>query len=119
MTASMEPPLLKAILERAILFFVPIALGYLWRWATENRAGRRAEVRGDPELASLAPPARSPSLRTTTVLWLAAAGAVLVAISLIGGVLLPHAPDRAVYVPAEVQSSGAVTPGHFESSRKR
>ena len=119
MTASMEPPLLKAIFERAILFFVPIALGYLWRWATENRASRRAEAKGDPELASLTPSTSAPSLRTTTVLWLAAAGAVLVAISLIGGVLLPHASDRAVYVPAEVQPSGSVTPGHFESTRKR
>jgi hypothetical protein len=108
----MEPPLLKAILERVVLFFVPIALGYLWRWATERRAGPRPEP-----LALTAEPAPR-GMRKQTLLWLAAAGAVLVAASLIGGVLLPHAPDRSVYVPAEVQPGGGVSPGHFESSRK-
>jgi hypothetical protein len=110
----MEPPLLKAVLERVILFFVPIALGYFWRWASERRAASQ------PETAALAPPAesRARGLSRRTLLWLAATGAVLVAGSLIGGVLLPHAPDRNVYVPAEVQPGGGVTQGHFESSKK-
>ena len=111
----MEPPLLKAILERVILFFVPIALGYFWRWATERRVPSQAEP------AALAPPAKTPArgLDRRTLLWLAATGAVLVAASLIGGVLLPHPPDRSVYVPAEVQPGGGVSQGHFESSGKR
>jgi hypothetical protein len=108
----MEPPLLKAILERVVLFFVPIALGYLWRWATEGRA----KTAPQPRIATAEP--RPPGMRRQTLLWLAAAGAVLVAASLIGGVLLPHAPDRPVYVPAEVQPGGDVSPGHFESSKK-
>ena len=108
----MEPPLLKAILERVVLFFVPIALGYLWRWATEGRA----KTEPQPQVAPALP--RPPRMRRQTLLWLAAAGAVLVAASLIGGVLLPHAPDQPVYVPAEVQPGGGVSPGHFEPPRK-
>ena len=46
----MEPPLLKAILERVILFFVPIALGYLWRWATEGRAKTEPQPQIAPAL---------------------------------------------------------------------
>ncbi|HEY2481790.1 MAG TPA: hypothetical protein VGI30_06285 [Caulobacteraceae bacterium] len=109
--------MLKAILERVILFFVPIALGYLWRWATENRA--RVRGRSEPSAPAairLAPPA--PAMRPRTVLWLAGAGAILVAASLVGGALWPRGPDRAVYVPAEVQPGGGVTPGHFEPARK-
>jgi hypothetical protein len=112
----MEPPLLKAILERVILFFVPIALGYLWRWATEGRARRQSESQPPPAIRLAPPP---PAMRPRTVLWLAGAGAILVAVSLIGGALWPRGPDRAVYVPAEVQAGGAVTPGHFEPGHKR
>jgi hypothetical protein len=111
----MEPPLLRAVLERVILFFVPIALGYFWRWATERRVGAAPA----PEmLAAPAAPATR-GLGRRTLLWLAATGAVLVAASLIGGVLLPHPPDRSVYVPAEVQPGGGVSQGHFESPGKR
>jgi hypothetical protein len=115
----MEPPLLKAVLERVILFFVPIALGYLWRWATERRAAEaRTAPRPEtpPPMRRLSPPPLAMPPRT--LLWLAAAGAILVAASLIGGALWPRGPDRAVYVPAEVQPGGAVTPGHFEPARK-
>ena len=115
----MEPPLLKAILERVILFFVPIALGYAWRWATEGRRERAGDQRVDAAAAPAAPslpaPTKASPMRTRTLLWLAALGAVLVVASLIGGVLLPHAPDQPVYVPAEVQPGGGVTPGRFEA----
>jgi hypothetical protein len=110
----MEPPLLKAILERVILFFVPIALGYLWRWASESRRAR--QPRSPPPRVRLAPP--EPAMRPRTLLWLAFAGAILVAASLVGGALWPRGPDRSVYVPAEVRPGGDVTPGHFEPARK-
>jgi hypothetical protein len=110
----MEPPLLKAILERVILFFVPIALGYLWRWATESRRVRQPG--SPPPMVRLAPP--SPAMRPRTLMWLAAAGAILVAASLVGGALWPRGPDRSVYVPAEVRPGGDVIPGHFEPARK-
>lgn len=110
----MEPPLLKAILERVILFFVPIALGYLWRWASEGRRARQPQ--SPPPMMRIAPP--SPAIRPRTLLWLAAAGAVLVAASLVGGALWPRGPDQSVYVPAEVRAGGDVTPGHFEPARK-
>jgi hypothetical protein len=113
----MEPPLLKAILERVILFFVPIALGYLWRWATERRAENRLmEPLRPPPAILIPPPPRAMPRRT--MLWLAAAGAILIAASLVGGALWPRGPDRSVYVPAEVRPGGSVTPGHFEPARK-
>jgi hypothetical protein len=100
----MERLLLKAILERVILFFVPIALGYIWRAVSERAAAKSAP----------APvPARSRPMPARTWLWLAAIGAVLVGLSLIVGVFLPHAPDRGLYVPGEVRSGGAVSPGRF------
>jgi hypothetical protein len=105
----MGRPLLKAILERVMLFFVPIALGYIWRAVTEARAASRPDSRPDTADA----PRRAEPMPARTWLWLAAAGAVLVAASLIGGVFLPHAPDRGTYIPAEVRPGGAVTPGHF------
>ena len=110
MTASMEPLLLKAILERLILFFVPIALGYLWRLASE----RRAEAQPRP----LPAPTHGPGARAVW-LWLVAVGAALVAGSLIVGPLSPHAPDRSVYVPGEVAADGRVTPGHFAPAPSR
>lgn len=102
--------MLKAILERVILFFVPIALGYLWRLASERRA--EAEPRAVP---APRPPASQPAFW----LWLAAIGALLVAGSLIVGPLLPHPPDRSVYVPAEVGADGRVSPGHFAPAPAR
>ena len=111
----MEPPLLKAILERVVLFFVPIALGYLWRWATEGRRSER-QAQSPPPVLSLPPPSRT--MRPRTLAWLAAAGAILVAASLIGGALWPRGPDRSVYVPAEVRPGGDVAPGHFEPAKK-
>jgi hypothetical protein len=105
----MEQPLLKAILERVILFFVPIALGYIWRAVTEARATGKS----DPGTA----PTRPASMSKTTTLWLAAVGAALVGVSLIGGVFLPHAPDRGVYVPGEVRPGGTVSPSHFAPAR--
>ena len=105
----MEPPLLKAILERVILFLVPIALGYIWRAVTERRDAARSGGTQDAADA----PRRAEPMPARTWLWLAAAGAVLVAASLIGGVFLPHAADRGTYVPAEVRPGGSVSPGHF------
>jgi hypothetical protein len=104
----MEPPLLKAILERVILFFVPIALGYIWRAVTERRAAARTDAAPETPAAQGARP-----MPARTWLWLAAAGAILVAASLIGGVFLPHAPDRGTYVPGQVGPGGSVSPGHY------
>ncbi|HXU99388.1 MAG TPA: hypothetical protein VG166_02705 [Caulobacteraceae bacterium] len=101
--------MLKAILERAILFFVPIALGYLWRALSERRAAKS-------DLAPVRPPPAPMPARTW--LWLAALGAVLVGLSLIVGVFLPHEPDRGLYVPGEVRPGGAVTPGRFLPAAK-
>ena len=104
----MERPLLKAILERVALFFVPIALGYIWRAVTEARSGGKNASGPGPDVSSKAAP-----MANRTRLWLAAAGAALVGISLLGGVFLPHPPDRGVYVPGEVRPGGSVSPGHF------
>ncbi|HEY2179158.1 MAG TPA: hypothetical protein VGH15_11290 [Caulobacteraceae bacterium] len=97
--------MLKAILERVILFFVPVALGYIWRAVSEARAAKSA-----PTLPRPATPTPMPA---RTWLWLAAIGAVLVGLSLVVGVFLPHAPDRGLYVPGEVRPGGQVSPGRF------
>lgn len=109
----MEPPLLKAVLERVILFFLPIALGYLWRLATEHRAAAHPAEPPRPTVPRAGPD------RRRFWLWLAAIGALLVAGSLVIGPLLPHAPDRSVYVPGEVGPDGRVIPGHFAPSPAR
>ena len=108
----MERLLLKAILERILLFFVPIALGYVWGAVSSARAARRAST--GPGAAA----ERSTPTALRRLLWLAAAGAALVGVSLIGGVFLPHAPDRGVYVPGEAGPGGAVRPGRFIPARK-
>jgi len=115
----MERPLLKAILERVILFFVPIALGYLWRAVTEARAARRAETKtySAPQPRALLPAPPPGGMSARSLLWLAAAGAALVAVSLVGGVLWPRAPQQGFYVPAIVEPGGSVSPGHFETPR--
>lgn len=111
MSGSTGRPLLKAILERAVLFFVPIALGYIWRAVTESRAA------GRPRADEAMPPRPMP-MRIRNLLWLAAAGALLVGASIVLEVFLPHAPDRGVYVPGEVRPGGGVSPGHFVPARR-
>jgi hypothetical protein len=49
--------------------------------------------------------------------WLAAAGALLAAASLMATALLQSDNRAGTYVPAETSADGSVTPGHFESRR--
>jgi hypothetical protein len=107
----MGQPLLKAILERVILFMAPLALGYIWRAVTDARAAER------PDAGEAKPPRPMP-MRLRNLLWLAAAGAALVGASMVLQVFLPHAPDRGVYVPGEVRPGGDVTPGHFVPAKR-
>lgn len=81
------------IIFRAVLVAIPFILWFVWReiaWRTGRPMG------------------------ATPWAWLAAAGALLFGLSLMGMSLF-HEDNRGErYVPAEVQPSGAVTPGHFE-----
>lgn len=91
----MEPPLLRVIALRLLLIALPFAVWFLWRaWA--KRSGRE--------------------MGSTPYAWLAAAGALLVGLSLIATVIFHPDNRRERYVPGEVTASGAVTPGHFETA---
>jgi heme A synthase len=83
----------EAIATRAGLFAIPFALWFLW-WAWSKYTRR--------------------PMGSTPWPWLFAAGAVLVGISLMAGVLLHRDNRGQVYVPAEATPSGKVVPGHFE-----
>lgn len=91
----MEPPLLRIFLIRGALVLVPFAVWFLWR-AVALRSGRE--------------------MGSTPYAWLVAAGAALVALSLIGTVVFHPDNRRERYVPGEVTASGQVTQGHFETA---
>ena len=89
----MERPLLRVIILRGALFAAPFVVWFLWR-AWSRRTGRE--------------------MGSTPWAWLTAAGAVLLALSLIATPLL-HGDNRAEdYVPGEVTADGSVSAGHFE-----
>jgi len=94
----MGPPLPEALASRAALFAIPFLVWGLW-WAWARRTGR--------------------PMGSTPWPWLFAAGAVLVGISLMAGVVLHRDNRGEVYVPAEASASGQVTQGHFEEPAKK
>jgi len=88
----MEPPLLRVVALRLLLVAVPFAVWFLWRaWA--RRSGRE--------------------MGSTPYAWLAAAGALLVGLSLIATVVFHPDNRHDRYVPGEVTASGKVTQGRF------
>jgi hypothetical protein len=91
----MEPPLLRVVLLRLLLVAVPFVVWFVWRaWA--KRSGHE--------------------MGSTPYAWLAAAGAVLVGLSLVATVVFHPDNRQDRYVPGEVTPSGAVTPGYFEKA---
>jgi hypothetical protein len=91
----MEPPLLRVLLIRASLVLLPFAVWFVWR-AVARRSGRE--------------------MGSTPYAWLAATGAVLVGLSLIGTVVFHPDNRHERYIPGEVTASGAVTKGYFEKA---
>ena len=89
----MEPPLLRVFLIRGSLVLLPFAVWFVWRWVA-RRSGRE--------------------MGSTPWAWLAAAGALLVGLSLIGTAVFHTDNRHERYVPGETTDSGAVTKGHFE-----
>lgn len=92
----MESPLLRVVLIRAILVLVPFALWFVWR-AVALRSGRQ--------------------MGATPWAWLAAAGGVLVGLSLIATVAFHPDNRQDRYVPGEVTADGGVTKGRFEKAK--
>ena len=88
----MAPPLPRVFLIRGALFLLPFVIWFFWAWRA-RRTGR--------------------AMGATPWPWLFTAGAVLLGLSLIAAVLLHRDNRRDVYVPGEVTTSGAVTPGRF------
>jgi hypothetical protein len=91
----MEPPLLRIFLIRGSLVLLPFAVWFLWR-AVARRSGRE--------------------MGSTPYAWLAAAGGVLVGVSLIATAIFHTDNRHERYVPGEVTAGGAVTQGHFEKA---
>lgn len=93
MTGSTGPRLLSVLIGRAILVALPFMAWFIWReWA--RRTGRE--------------------MGATPWVWLFAAGAVLVGVSLMATAALRKDNREAVYVPGEVGPGGRVSPGRFE-----
>lgn len=94
----MEPPLPEAFATRAALFALPFVVWFAWRtWSRYT---------GRP-------------MGSTPWPWLFAAGALLVGLSLMAGVLFHRDNRGQIYVPAEASPSGRVTKGHFEEPPAR
>lgn len=89
----MEPPLLRVILPRLLLIAIPFAMWFVWAQVA-RRTGR--------------------PMGATPWAWLFAAGAALVALSLVATALLQPDNRGETYVPGEVGADGRVTPGRFE-----
>jgi hypothetical protein len=89
----MERPLLEVIMLRVALAALPFAIWFAAR-AWMRRSGR--------------------DVGATPWYWLAAAGALLVGVSLLATALFHRDNRGEVYVPAEVTADGRVTEGHFE-----
>ena len=89
----MEPPLLRVLLIRGSLVLLPFAVWFVWRaWA--RRSGHE--------------------MGSTPYAWLAAAGLVLVGLSLVATAFFHTDNRRERYVPGEVTADGKVTKGYFE-----
>jgi hypothetical protein len=85
--------LLRQVLLRGLLVALPFLVWFVWAaWA--RRTGR--------------------AMGSTPWPWLFAAGAVLVAASLIGSVVFHRDNRNDRYVPGEVTPGGSVTEGRFE-----
>ncbi len=84
--------MIRVILVRLALFVLPFVIWLAWREAA-RRTGR--------------------PMGSTPWAWLVAAGALLTALSLAAGVLLERPTGAATYMPGQVGSDGAVTPGRF------
>lgn len=83
----------EVIATRALLVALPFALWFLWR-EVARRTGRE--------------------MGSTPWAWLFAAGAVLLGLSLMVTAVF-HGDNRGeIYVPAELQKDGRVSPGRFE-----
>jgi heme A synthase len=84
------------LLFRLALIAVPFLLWFAWR-AWSRRTGRE--------------------MGSTPWGWLVLAGALLLGLSLMATAVF-HPDNRGeVYVPAEADASGRVTPGHFEARK--
>jgi hypothetical protein len=91
----MEPPLAEIIFWRLLLIAAPFAVWFVWGvWA--RRTGR--------------------AMGSTPWAWLAAAGLVLVGLSLVATALFHTDNRRGVYVPGQVTSDGNVSKGYFEKA---
>ena len=85
--------MLRVVLVRALLFAVPFAAWFGWRWYCRRTGRDHAD---------------------TPWSWLIAAGAILAALSLLATGVLQGDNRGKTYVPAETTSDGRVAPGHFE-----
>ena len=84
--------MLRVFLIRGSLVLVPFAVWFVWRaWA--RRSGHQ--------------------MGSTPYAWLAAAGALLAGLSLIGTAIFHTDNRRETYVPAQTRPDGSVTPGRF------
>jgi len=89
----MELRLLRILISRAALVALPFLLWFAWR-EVARRTGRE--------------------MGSTPWAWLAAAGGMLVGLSLMATAVF-HTDNRGQrYVPAEVNADGRIAPGHFE-----
>jgi hypothetical protein len=83
----------RVLLVRLILFCVPFAAWFAWRWQARRRGLEHPD---------------------TPWSWLIAAGAILAALSLLATGVLQGDNRGETYVPAETHPDGRVTPGHFK-----
>jgi hypothetical protein len=91
----MEPPLPEIIFWRLVLVAVPFGVWFAWGlWA--RRTGRE--------------------MGATPWAWLAAAGLILVGLSLVGTAIFHPDTRHVVYVPGQVRSDGTVSKGYFENA---
>ena len=87
--------MLEIVLLRALLLAAPFAAWFAWVWWA-RRTGR--------------------AMGATPWAWLFAAGAVLVALSLMGTVVFHRDNRGETYVPGEVTSDGRVSEGRYEET---
>jgi O-antigen/teichoic acid export membrane protein len=83
----------RVLLVRLVLFCVPFAVWFGWRWWARRQG--------------LAHP-------DTPWAWLIAAGAILAALSLLATGVLQGDNRGKTYVPAETSTDGRVGPAHFQ-----
>jgi hypothetical protein len=85
----------RVLVIRAMLLLVPFVVWFAWRWVA-RRSGRE--------------------MGATPYAWLAAAGGVLVGLSLIATVVFHPDNRHDRYVPGEATANGKVTKGRFEKA---